>query len=129
MTNKQAQRNKQAIERMNERKKKSAERIFAIQMIFMLVVFLAFATLSIWAIGEMAIERNARYNFQEITMIEVQRGDTLWNFAETIRTCQRQDLRQIVFLITQINEFDGSVIIREGDVIALPVFDSTPANN
>lgn len=74
--------------------------------------------------------RQARYSFQEITMYNVSKGDTLWEIAQEVRTSNRQDIRQIVFLIVEMNNFDGSVLIRAGDVIAIPVFDNeTPRPN
>lgn len=126
MTREQANRNNRAIERMNARKRATAERIFAIQMIFVLIVFLAFGAISIWAIGEMAIERNVRYNYTTTTLIEVQQGDTLWTIAENARICQRQDLRQIVWLIQQQNGLRDALIF-PNDILAVPVFDNLPA--
>lgn len=70
--------------------------------------------------------RRERYSFTTTTQIEVQRGDTLWTIAEQARTTNRQDIRQIVFIIQQQNELQGGLIFPH-QILQIPVFDNPPA--
>lgn len=78
------------------------------------------------AIGEWNRQQRV-YAFSEVTIHNVESGDTLWAIADAIRNCATQDIRQIIFIIVQMNEWDGYAgLIVPGDILAIPVFQNSP---
>jgi len=72
------------------------------------------------------LDRKA-YEYSSTQRYIVERGDTLWEIAERITPSDRQDPRQVIYIIEQETKRLTGVkvqsILQVGDTLYLPVFD------
>ncbi len=92
---------------------KNKDRISALIVCFLLAIVLVF-------VFTPSSEVNGK-NIISYTEYTVKDGDTLWDIASNMNN-GGMDIREIVFDINQLNEYDANNVLRAGETIKVPVY-------
>ena len=69
--------------------------------------------------GNMALGSTPTVDMEQARTVTIQRGDTLWNIAETVAT-DDVDIREVVFAIKKMNNLEDLGNLKPGTSIKVP---------
>lgn len=83
------------------------------QVVIVLVIIFCSTIL----IGELIPDK---YEYQETLQYQVHNGDTLWSIAEQFSSNEHHDIRQVIYMIRDINSCSANIY--PGQQLNIPVF-------